>query len=114
MGPARRPAGGGCDEAGIVQANVDLYGSMAKAWAGIGAPKSRYTRQWNEWTQEDDDYLLEHAGASEDAEAVMTCPRCLGRGTTHEWWHASRVSTRKTRCWLCGGSGLAEIGAGDA
>lgn len=44
----------------------------------------------------------------------MTCPRCLGRGTTHEWWHAARVSTRKTRCWLCGGSGLAEIGAGDA
>lgn len=28
--------------------------------------------------------------------------------------HAARVSTRKTRCWLCGGSGLAEIGAGDA
>lgn len=43
----------------------------------------------------------------------MTCPRCLGRGTTHEWWHAARVSTRKTRCWLCGGSGLA-AGAGDA
>lgn len=39
-----------------------LFGTMANAWAGIGAPKVRYTRKWNEWTQEDDDYLLEHAG----------------------------------------------------
>lgn len=44
------------------QSVLELYGTMAKAWAGIGAPKSRYTRGWNEWTQEDDDYLLEHAG----------------------------------------------------
>lgn len=41
---------------------LEYCGSMADAWLAAGAPRSRYTRQWAPWTQEDDDYLLEHAG----------------------------------------------------
>lgn len=39
-----------------------LFGTMADAWTAIGQPRSRVSRQWVPWTQEDDDYLLEHAG----------------------------------------------------
>jgi hypothetical protein len=38
------------------------FGSMADAWAAIGAAKHRYNRGWVAWTDEDDDYLLSHAG----------------------------------------------------
>lgn len=42
---------------------LEAHGSMADAWASIGAPKARYNRGWVPWTQEDDDYLLERAGS---------------------------------------------------
>lgn len=41
---------------------LEYFGTMADAWAAAGAPKSRYHRGWVAWTQEDDDYLLSHAG----------------------------------------------------
>lgn len=42
---------------------LEFFGTMADAWEAGGAPRSRVTRQWVEWTQEDDDYLLERAGS---------------------------------------------------
>lgn len=54
---------------------LHLWGSMAGAWEAAGAPKSRYTRKWNEWTQEEDDYLLEHAGE----QTLKVVARALGR-----------------------------------
>lgn len=44
------------------QSVLEIHASMANAWAAISAPKRRYTRGWNPWTQEEDDYLIEHAG----------------------------------------------------
>lgn len=41
---------------------LDLFGTMSDAWTAIGQGRSRVSRQWVPWTQEDDDYLLEHAG----------------------------------------------------
>lgn len=41
---------------------LEIHGTMADAWASIGVSKARYNRGWVAWTQEDDDYLLEHAG----------------------------------------------------
>lgn len=54
---------------------LEYFGSMAGAWAAAGAPRSRYTRRWNEWTQEEDDYLLEHAGE----QTLKVIARHLGR-----------------------------------
>lgn len=42
---------------------LEQFGTMADAWAGIGASKSRFNRGWVPWTQEDDDYLLDWAGS---------------------------------------------------
>lgn len=54
---------------------LDLFGTMADAWAAVGAPKSRYNRGWVEWTQADDDYLLEHAGE----QTLKVIGKALGR-----------------------------------
>lgn len=42
----------------------------------------------------------------------MTCPKCFGTGRYSVW--RSLYSRRISECDLCGGSGLAETGAGDA
>ncbi len=39
---------------------LELHGTMADAWAAIG---KKVSRQWVPWTVEEDDYLLETAGA---------------------------------------------------
>lgn len=54
---------------------LHFWGTMANAWAAAGAPKSRYTRKWNEWTQAEDDYLLEHAGE----QTLKVIARAMGR-----------------------------------
>lgn len=41
---------------------LEFFGTMAGAWEAAGASRARYTRGWVAWTQDDDDYLLEHAG----------------------------------------------------
>lgn len=41
---------------------LGLFGTMSDAWTAIGQRRARVTRQWVPWTQEDDDYLLDHAG----------------------------------------------------
>lgn len=63
---------------------LELHGSMANAWAAIGAPKRRYSRGWNPWTQEEDDTLLELAGtltlkgiAKQLGRSWMACKRRL-------------------------------------
>lgn len=42
----------------------------------------------------------------------MTCPKCDGTGRHSVWqsWYSRRV----TACGLCGGSGFADYGGGDA
>lgn len=46
-----------------IAANVlGIFGTFPDAWAAVGAPKSRYTRRRVPWTQDEDDYLLGHAG----------------------------------------------------
>jgi len=42
----------------------------------------------------------------------MTCPKCFGTGRYSVW--RSLYSRRISECDLCGGSGFAETGAGDA
>jgi hypothetical protein len=39
------------------------FGTMPDAWAEAGVSRARYHRSWVEWTQDDDDYLLERAGS---------------------------------------------------
>lgn len=41
---------------------LEYFGTMADAWAAAGASKSRYQRGWVEWSQADDDLLLDLAG----------------------------------------------------
>ena len=41
---------------------LEYFGSMANAWAAAGISKKRFNRGWNEWTPEEEEYLLEHAG----------------------------------------------------
>lgn len=41
---------------------LEYFGSMAGGWEAAGVSRKRYTRGWNEWSDEDDEYLLEHAG----------------------------------------------------
>lgn len=60
---------------------LDLFGTMANAWEAIGERRARVTRRWNPWTQEDDDYLLEHAGE----QTLKVIAKHLGRS-----WSACR------------------------
>lgn len=41
---------------------LHYFGSMARAWAAAGVSRQRYHLSWTAWTEEEDEYLLEHAG----------------------------------------------------
>ncbi|MGE0227789.1 MAG: hypothetical protein AB7I38_11120 [Dehalococcoidia bacterium] len=41
---------------------VERYGAISRAWLAVGAPKSRVKFLGDAWTEEEVEYLLEHAG----------------------------------------------------
>ena len=41
---------------------LTYFGSMARAWIAAGINKKRFTMGYAEWSAEDDEWLLEHAG----------------------------------------------------
>lgn len=52
----------GHNEWPTAQKVLEYFGSMANAWEAAGVSRKRYNRGWNAWSEEDDAYLLEHAG----------------------------------------------------
>lgn len=63
---------------------LEYFGSsMASAWEAAGVSRKRFNRGWVEWSDEDDQYLLEHAGEETlklvGAHLGRTAPACKRR-----------------------------------
>lgn len=65
----------GHDEWPVAARVLEYFGTMADAWGAVPGTKGRYARGWVPWTEEDDDYLLSHAGD----QTLKIIAKALGR-----------------------------------
>lgn len=101
---------------------LEYFRSMANAWAAAGVSKSRYNRGWNEWSEDDDAYLLEHAGEETlkliAAHLGRTWPACkrrlydlkAGRARDVPGWMSAMQVAKEYNCPLARVIRLIETG----